>query len=192
MYSGDYTNGGTKSNDQAEAFIQEWLWFGVLSEFLEQLYIDVDRFVCKLHGRSVLNTQCLPYVFTDWCRLTDKLVHTRQGPFGSFALFVFNTNAPLAMAQTRSVTGFPSLPTRVYWKQVWLILQFSSRTTMEIRRTSHKHIPSLNPRHANTPLFIIVVILDLGLQLRQFLGRRFCRSTSKGGVSFVGVSTLVG
>src|SRR5271170_2727583 len=73
-FTGDYTNGGKKSREEAGAFVQEWLWFGFLSAFLES-DIDVDRFVCvgDIDSGPILTTQCLPYVFTDWCRQTDAM-----------------------------------------------------------------------------------------------------------------------
>ena len=35
LYEGDYTDGSRVSDYDAAAFVQEWLWFGLLSEFLE-------------------------------------------------------------------------------------------------------------------------------------------------------------
>ena len=72
-YEGDYTANGAKSRDEAGAFVQEWLWFGLLSEFLER-DIDVEKFICYDNPNGpVLTTICLPYVLTDWCRQTDAM-----------------------------------------------------------------------------------------------------------------------
>lgn len=78
MYTGDYPN----SNDDTAAFIQEWLWFGLLSEFLEQSDLDVNKFTCTHNGRSVVTTKYLPYILTVWCRKTDKMdVEQRKNRF---------------------------------------------------------------------------------------------------------------
>src|SRR5277367_1802558 len=73
-----YANNGTKTKEEAEAFVQEWLWFGLLSEFLER-DIDLQQFVCKgSHCVDdqvdlMLTTQSLPYILTEWCRETDRM-----------------------------------------------------------------------------------------------------------------------
>jgi len=74
-FTSDYTNGGKKSREEAGAFVQEWLWFGFLSAFLES-DIEVDNFVCIDDNRlgPILSTKCLPYVLTDWCRQIDALI----------------------------------------------------------------------------------------------------------------------
>jgi hypothetical protein len=72
-YTRDYTNEGSNSSEEASAFVQEWLWFGLLSKFLER-DIDVERFICNDNDSGpVITTKSLPYVLTDWCREIDSM-----------------------------------------------------------------------------------------------------------------------
>jgi hypothetical protein len=78
LHERDLTGGGRMSNRDAVAFIQEWLWFGMLSEFLEADF-NIEQFVCRESpDHPTVNTTWLPYILTDWCRKTDQLSPSEQ------------------------------------------------------------------------------------------------------------------
>ena len=73
LHEHDITDGGRLSKSHAIAFVQKWLWFGLLSEFLKSDFNSEHFVCCDAPNGPVINTKWLPYILTEWSRKTDGM-----------------------------------------------------------------------------------------------------------------------